>query len=282
MKEHYKLCEKDVFLQKTIYSFDVSVWEIFLWFFCGAKLCLLKSGDEGNFIALINVINRHRVTICHFIPSILRAFLRFLSRPGGMQKIKSLKKVVSSGEALDYELVNKFNRILTNENSTQLHNLYGPTEATVDVTYFDCTHYHSENRIVPIGNPIWNTRIYILDDNGNECVDGECGEIYISGEGVAAGYINNSELTGKSFVPDLFCKDVKMYKTGDLGRWRNGAIEFLGRIDNQVKIHGIRIELEEIENHLLGYEAIKQIVVIAVGEVNTKLVAYYRFLRSMR
>lgn len=275
MKEQYGLREDDVFMQKTLYSFDVSVWEIFLWFFCGAKLCLIRSGDEGNFTGLNNAIHRHGVTICHFVPSILRVFLRFLSHYSGTEKIKCLKKVFASGETLNYDLADKFNHMLTKENATQLHNLYGPTEATVDVTYFECTNYQAEDRIIPIGRPIWNTSIYILDENGNECNDGESGEIYISGDGVAAGYINNSELTKKVFISDPFCVGATMYKTGDLGRWRNGVVEFLGRVDNQVKIHGIRVEPEEIENQMLGYNQIRQVIVIAVGDADIKLVAYY-------
>ena len=275
MKEQYKLREEDVFLQKTLYSFDVSVWEIFLWFFCGAKLCLLKSGDEGNFKNLLDAIRGYKVTICHFVPSILRVFLGFLARYGGAGKMKSIKKVFASGEALNCDIINSFTQILTRANSTQLHNLYGPTEATVDATYFDCTNYQAEDKVVPIGKPIWNTRIYILDENGDECIDGESGEIYISGDGVAAGYINNLELTEKMFVPDVFCSGAMMYRTGDWGKWRDGVVEFLGRKDNQVKIHGIRIELEEIENQIIGYEEIKQAVVIAAGDANKKLVAYY-------
>jgi len=275
MKDQYGLCEDDVFLQKTLYSFDVSVWELFLWFFCGAKLCLLKSGDEGNFTNLTGAIARHQVTICHFVPSVLRVFLRFLPRYDGAKKLKCLKKVISSGEALGYDLVGKFTQILTYENATQLHNLYGPTEATVDVTYFDCTDYKSEDGTVPIGRPIWNTKIYVLDENGNECRDGESGEIYISGDGVAAGYINNAELTGKVFVPDPHSPGSTMYRSGDLGRWRNGYVEYLGRLDNQVKIHGIRVEPEEIENQMLGYGPVKQAAVIAAGEADKKLVAYY-------
>ena len=275
MKDQYGLYEEDVFLQKTLYSFDVSVWELFLWFYCGAKLCLLKSGDEGNFTNLVETFHRHGVTVCHFVPSILRVFLRFLSHYGGTEKIKCLKKVFSSGESLTYDLVDKFAQTLTKKNATQLHNLYGPTEATVDVTYFDCTNYQVKDRIIPIGSPIWNTKIYILDEYGNECSDGESGEIYISGDGVAMGYINNAELTEKTFIPDLFCYGATMYKTGDWGRWCNGVVEFLGRIDNQVKIHGIRIEPEEIENQMIEYEPIRQTVVIAVGNTDIKLVAYY-------
>jgi len=209
------------------------------------------------------------------VPSILRVFLNFLSHYEGINKLKSLKKVFASGETLNYGLINSFTQTLTKKNATQLHNLYGPTEATVDVTYFDCTNYQAEDKIVPIGNPIWNTKIYVLDENGQECINGESGEIYISGNGVAAGYINNLELTEKVFIPDIFCPGATMYRTGDFGRWRNGVVEFLGRIDNQVKIHGIRIELEEIENQILGYESIKQSIVIAVGDITKKLVVYY-------
>jgi tyrocidine synthetase-3 len=275
MKEQYGLCESDVFLQKTLYSFDVSVWELFLWFFCGAKLCLLKSGDEGNFTNLTDAIQRHGITICHFVPSILRVFLRFLSSYGRAEDIRCLRRVISSGESLGYDLADRFARTLTKENATQLHNLYGPTEATVDATYFDCTNYHSEDRAVPIGEPIWNTSIYILDESGRECADNESGEIYISGDGVAAGYINNPELTAKAFVSDPFRPGAAMYRTGDFGRWHNGFVEFLGRMDNQVKIHGIRVEPEEIESQMMGYEPIKQAIVIAVGNADKRLVAYY-------
>ena len=275
MKEHYQLSKKDVFLQKTPYSFDVSVWELFLWFFCGAKLCLVVSGQEGNIDHLLNVIEMHRVTICHFVPSMLSAFPDFLIHRGVRDRVASFTKVYSSGEVLTYDTVTKFNDLLTKSNKTQLHNLYGPTEATVDVTYFDCTGYQSKDKVVPIGRPIWNTNIYILDTNGNECLDGEEGEIYISGDGVALGYVNNLELTKKSFLPDPYNHDAIMYKTGDLGRWNNGNIEFLGRIDNQVQIHGIRIEPVEIENLLNEYTLISKSVVIAVGDNVKKLIAYY-------
>ena len=275
MKKQYNLSEKDVFIQKTPYSFDVSVWEIFLWFFCGTQLCLLKSGEESNFTNLIDMIYQHKISVCHFVPSILRAFLGFISHRGGIDKLKSLKKVFSSGETLSYDLATKFNQILFKENSTELHNLYGPTEATVDVTYFDCTHYNSADKVIPIGQPIWNTRIYILDEIGNKCPDGESGEIYISGDGVALGYINNPDLTLKSFIPDPFCNGATMYRTGDRGRWYNGYVEFLGRLDNQVKIHGIRIELEEIERQLVAYGSISQSIIITVGNAHKKLVAYY-------
>lgn len=274
MKEQYGFCENDVFLQKTVYSFDVSIWELFLWFFCGAKLCLLKSGDEGNFAKLINTIHLHGVTVCHFVPSILRVFIRYVSHRG-ISSLKSLKKVFASGEALTYDLVCRFNQTLTKENSTELHNLYGPTEATVDVTYFNCTNYQSEDEIVPIGCPIWNTKIYIIDENGRECADGSIGEICISGDGVAVGYVNNFELTNQVFVADIYESNKKMYRTGDLGRWRNSVVEYMGRADNQVKIHGIRVELEEIESQLLKCAGIKNAIVIAVGDRDKKLIAYY-------
>lgn len=275
MKEQYGLDENDVFLQKTVCSFDVSVWELFLWFFCGAKLCLLPTGSEGNFPNLISTIQQHGVTVCHFVPSILRVFLRFLSRHGGVERIEILKRVFSSGEALPYELICRFQQVLTRQNGTELHNLYGPTEATVDVTYFDCTDYSSEDETVPIGYPIWNTKIYILDENGRECPDGEIGEICISGDGVAAGYINNPELTSNSFVTDIYEPDRKIYRTGDLGRWHNNVVEYIGRVDNQVKIHGIRVELEEIESYLLKCPDVKDAIAIAVGEREKRLVAYY-------
>ncbi len=280
MKEQYGLNENDVFLQKTVYSFDVSAWELFLWFFCGAKLCLLKSGDEGNFSKLIDTIHRHGVTACHFVPSILRVFIRYVSHRG-TDSLKSLKRVFSSGEALTYNLVCKFNQTLTKENATELHNLYGPTETTVDVTFFDCTNYSSEDGTVPIGYPIWNTKIYILDENGRECADGEVGEICISGDCVSAGYIGSPELTSQAFVADIYSPNSKMYRTGDFGRWKNNVVEYKGREDNQVKIHGIRVELEEIEKQLLEYAPIKGAMVLAVGERDKKLVAYYSSYKAI-
>lgn len=275
MQAQYELGEEDVFIQKTVFTFDVSVWELFLWFFCGASLCLIQSGEEANFAQLIQVIQHYQVTVCHFVPSILRVFLRYLFHRNGIDKVKSIKKVFASGEALPYETVCQFRQMLTTANGTQLHNLYGPTEATVDVTYFDCTNYKSNDRIVPIGNPIWNTKIYVMDENGSECRDGEVGELCISGIGVANGYINNLELTQKSFVADPFEPESIIYRTGDLGKWGARGIEYIGRIDNQVKIHGIRVELEEIENKLLEYEKIRAAIVIVVGEKDKKLVAYY-------
>ena len=216
----------------------------------------------------------HDVTVCHFVPSILRVFIRYVSHRG-ISNLKSLKKVFVSGEALTYDLVCRFNQTLTMGNSTELHNLYGPTEATVDVTHFDCTNYCSESETVPIGRPIWNTKIYIIDENGKECADGSIGEICISGDGVAAGYVNNPELTRQFFVADIYDSNKKMYRTGDLGRWQNGVVEYMGRADNQVKVHGIRVELEEIESQLLKYAAINNAIVIAAGETDKKLVAYY-------
>lgn len=275
MKEQYNFNADDVFLQKTVCSFDVSVWELFLWFFCGAKLCLLRSGCEGNFSKLISTIERHHVTVCHFVPSILRVFLQYISHRCCSDKVMGLRKVFSSGEALSYELTQQFIHILTKPYNTQLHNLYGPTEATVDVTYFDCTNYLSDDHTVPIGCPIWNTKIYVLDSDRQECADGQIGEIYISGDGVALGYINNAVETEKSFLPDIYDPNQVMYRTGDLGRWHNHVVEYVGRVDNQIKIHGIRIEPEEIEKNIRQYNQITDAVVIAVGDANKKLVAFY-------
>lgn len=275
MKSQYGLCEKDVFIQKTPFSFDVSVWELFLWFFCGAKLCLLKTGYEGNIEYLLDVISTHKVTACHFVPSMLRVFLEYLAHRNKLEKVKYLKNIFSSGEALQYDTVTYFNQLFKKKHATRLHNLYGPTEATVDVAYFDCTGYQSEDRVIPIGKPIWNTNLYILDNNGCECADGEKGELYISGDGVALGYINNTELTQKVFISDPFHQDAVMYKTGDIAQRRHGNIEFLGRIDNQVQIHGIRIEPEEIEHLLISHELITQSVVVAAGDDEKKLIAYY-------
>ena len=266
MKEEYAFCENDVFLHKQPYSFDFSLYELFSWFFCGARLCLLAPGQEGNAETVIKTIFRHGVTICSFVPSMLEVFIEYLLHRGGVYRLKTLKSVISGGEVLKYDVVNQFSSILTKANSTRLFNIYGPTETTINATSFDCTNYKSEDRIVPIGKPVWNTYIYILDEDGNKCTDEEKGEIYISGDGVASGYINNKMLTEMAFISDPFRINSIMYRTGDIGRWRNGFIEFLGRHDNQVKIHGYRIELEEIESHLIQFEGIKQAVVITSEE----------------
>jgi amino acid adenylation domain-containing protein len=277
MVKEYQFCSKDIILQKTPYTFDVSVWELFLWFFVGAKVCFLKQGDEKNVESIIKIIERNHITTIHFVPPMLNVFLDYIEQKNCIHRVSSLKRVISSGEALNVAQVNRFNKLLYLNNGTQLHNLYGPTEATVDVTFFDCTN-KIDLDVVPIGKPIDNNRIYIFDENNIICPIGTAGEIYIAGDGVGRGYINNPELTAKKFLEDPYVKGSRMYRTGDLAKWNNdGNIEYLGRLDYQVKIRGNRVELGEIETHLLKHDYIKQAVVTAMdGKDGSKfLCAYY-------
>jgi acyl-coenzyme A synthetase/AMP-(fatty) acid ligase len=186
----------------------------------------------------------------------------------------SLKRVICSGEALTYELQQQFFSKL----DTELHNLYGPTEAAVDVTYWACQR-ESTKPIVPIGRPVANTQIYILDRQMQPVPIGISGELHIGGVQVARGYLNRPELTQEKFVPDPFSKKkgARLYKTGDLARYLpDGEIEYLGRLDFQVKIRGFRIELGEIEAALSQHQHVKEAVVIAGRDVSggQRLVAY--------
>ncbi|MGE5340425.1 MAG: amino acid adenylation domain-containing protein [Candidatus Omnitrophota bacterium] len=264
MQKKYPLNENDTILQKTTYTFDVSVWEIFWWAIGGAKVCLLISGGEKNPAEITDAIQRHRVTTIHFVPSMLRVLLDVVTDSDNMfSRLSCLKRVFSSGEALLLSHVEQFKRLL-NEGSDirliNLINLYGPTEATIDVSYFDCLK-GTERETIPIGKPIDNTRLVVMNKNLHIQPIGISGELGISGIGLARGYLNRPELTAATFSTFLKkggAKNVwfgRIYKTGDLCRILNdGNIEFLGRIDHQVKIRGFRIELGEIENNLKGFK----------------------------
>ncbi|MBX4267638.1 amino acid adenylation domain-containing protein, partial [Clostridium estertheticum] len=251
MQKNYKLSNEDVILQKTTYTFDVSVWELLWWSLVGAKVRMLPKGEEKDPEAIVNNIKKGNITVIHFVPSMLNAFMEYVIREEKYCDIKTLKKVFSSGEALGRKQSNTFNEKISKCNSTRLVNLYGPTEAAVDVTYYECK-VEAENEIIPIGKPIDNTRMYIVDKANSLLPIGIAGELCISGAGLARGYINNEKLTAEKFIPNLFEPGEKMYRTGDIARWLpDGNIEYIGRIDHQVKIRGFRIELGEIENQLL-------------------------------
>jgi len=272
MQNKYPISTDDIILQKTPITFDVSVWELFWWAFTGSSLYLLAPGEEKNPQKMIEVIDRAAITVMHFVPSMLNAFLDYtLTLP--LNSISGLRRVFTSGEALQPAQVDKFYRCCP---TTDLVNLYGPTEATVDVSYFDCIKDCSYVRI-PIGKPIQNTSLYILDQFGHPQPLGIPGELHIGGVGLAWGYLNKPDLTASTFVPNPFKKGERLYKTGDLARWlSDGNIEFLGRIDHQVKIRGMRIELGEIEVTLLKMDSISQCVVIAkpIHSSGHQLIAY--------
>ncbi|HEX3758417.1 MAG TPA: amino acid adenylation domain-containing protein [Kofleriaceae bacterium] len=274
MQHAYQLTEHDVVLQKTPYSFDVSVWELFWPLIAGARLVMAQPGGHKDPDYLTAVIQRTGVTTLHFVPSMLQELLAH----DAVTRCASIERVVCSGEALPAALVHRFETTLP---WAELHNLYGPTEAAVDVTAWPCSAWDAAGElrtVIPIGRPIANTQIYIVDDRMQPVPIGETGEIYIGGVQVARGYLNQPELTAERFVDDPFTPGQRLYRTGDLGRWhRDGTIEYLGRNDFQVKIRGFRIELGEIEATLAQVPGVRDVVVVAREDApgNPRLVAYY-------
>ena len=214
-----------------------------------------------------------QVTVMHFVPSMLNAFLNYVEGAGEMSRLQSLRLVFASGEALASQHVEKFNELLHHRNGTRLINLYGPTEATIDVSSYDCPTTGALSGSVPIGKAITNIGLHVLNEQGHLVPDGEVGELVITGIGVARGYLNNAKLTAEKFVDSPL---GRLYKTGDLARvLSDGNIEYHGRIDHQVKIRGLRIELGEIEACALDYEGVDQCAVVVREESETvvKLVA---------
>lgn len=256
----YPIGAGDVILQKTPYYFDVSVWELFWWAMTGATLVFLRPGGEKIPMLLVDAIRRHRVTVLHFVPSMLNAFLEYLDGRDNAG-LASLRRVFASGEALLPAHVRKFNQLLGRTSDVRLMNLYGPTEATVDVTFFDCSTDDDFERI-PIGRPIHNTRLHILKD-GQLAPIGEAGELCLAGVGLARGYLNNPALTAEKFTAHPLHPGERIYRTGDIARWLpDGNVEYLGREDHQVKIRGLRIELGEIENTLREFPGVADCVVV--------------------
>ncbi|QUI24145.1 non-ribosomal peptide synthase/polyketide synthase [Vallitalea pronyensis] len=280
MQKQYPIGEDDVILQKTPYTFDVSVWELFWWAMTGASVCFLEPQGEKDPKVIERAIVKNKVTTLHFVPSMFNIFLTYMASRGNLDNLSSLNQVFTSGEALLAQHVEKFNNILPKENKISLTNLYGPTEATVDVTYFDCINEELKN--IPIGKPIDNTKIYMVDRFNNLQAIGVPGELCIAGEGLARGYLHRPELTKEKFVDNPFTPGERMYKTGDLARWLpDGNIEFLGRIDHQIKIRGYRIELGEIEAQLLKHEEIKEAVVVTKeDERNHKYLCGYLVVQN--
>ena len=261
MQKKYPINQCDTILQKTPFTFDVSVWEMFWWSLRGARVCFLEPGAEKDPGKIVESIEKNRITVIHFVPSMLNAFLEYLKVTGETRKIASLKQVFASGEALTAAQVRTF-KMLFGKRTVKLANLYGPTEATIDVSYFDCIT-EEDLEIIPIGKPIDNIQLLIFNKQMQLQPVGVAGELYIAGVGLARGYLNREKLTREKFVVNPLTPSPKMYRTGDLAKWRSdGNIEFLGRIDHQVKIRGFRIELGEIESRLLTHEMIKEAVVI--------------------
>ena len=270
MQEQYRLTGQDAVLQKTPFTFDVSVWEFFWPLLNGARLVLAEPGEHRDPRRLAATIERHDVTTVHFVPPMLDAFL---AETAGTP-LTSLRRVFCSGEALTPATVAAFfDRFGTD--GPELHNLYGPTEASIDVTHWRCRPEDARTG-VPIGHPVANTSIHLLDPRGEPVPAGLPGELYVGGVQVAAGYLNQPELTAQRFVPNPFGTGV-LYRTGDVGRYRqDGAIEFLGRVDDQVKVRGFRVEPGEVEAALRRRDGVGQ-ALVTVWEPRAgdrRLVAY--------
>lgn len=259
MQEFYSLDSTDVVVQKTPYSFDVSVWEFFWPLISGASLVMARPEGHKDPQYLLQMMERHGVTTVHFVPSMLNVFLDSVAEA----RLTKLRRVICSGEALSPVTRRRFFELLP---EVDLTNLYGPTEAAVDVSWWRCTP-EDPSWTVPIGWPVANTQLHVLDERMQRVPIGVPGELYIGGVQVGRGYLNRPELTAGAFLPDPWHPDGRLYRTGDRVRHlADGAIEFLGRLDHQVKVRGYRIELGEIEARLQSHPRIKDAVVVARDE----------------
>ncbi|HBO2516032.1 TPA: non-ribosomal peptide synthase/polyketide synthase [Pseudomonas aeruginosa] len=264
MQQAYGLGVGDTVLQKTPFSFDVSVWEFFWPLMSGARLVVAAPGDHRDPAKLVALINREGVDTLHFVPSMLQAFLQ----DEDVASCTSLKRIVCSGEALPADAQQQ---VFAKLPQAGLYNLYGPTEAAIDVTHWTCVEEGKD--AVPIGRPIANLACYILDGNLEPVPVGVLGELYLAGQGLARGYHQRPGLTAERFVASPFVAGERMYRTGDLARYRvDGVIEYAGRIDHQVKLRGLRIELGEIEARLLEHPWVREAAVLAVD--GKQLVGY--------
>ncbi|MFB0846522.1 hybrid non-ribosomal peptide synthetase/type I polyketide synthase [Paenibacillus oleatilyticus] len=279
-QQKYPLTSRDTLLQKTSIGFDVSLWELFWWILAGARLSLLEPRQEGDPSAIINSIDKHEVTIIHFVPTMLGAFLDYVEqKPYEMAKLASLRRVFTSGESLKIRHAKHFKELLTDRQGTLLTNLYGPTEAAIEVTYYDVGDTSGMSSI-PIGRPISNVNLLILDRHQKLQPIGAIGELYITGICLAEGYMNQPTLTQEAFIPHPLNGNQRIYKTGDRAAWLpDGNILYLGRNDYQLKIRGYRIEIMEIEEVLLAYPQIRNAVVVADSEQEEQT-ALHAFITS--
>jgi len=300
LQREYPLGKLDTYLLKTSYMFDVSVTELFGWFPGGGRLAVLEKGGEKDPAVILAAVERHFITHINFVPSMFRAFAAELeANPRQIGKLAGLKYIFLAGEALLPGLVNQFKQLNT---AIVLENIYGPTEGTVYTSWYslDVEEYSGS---IPIGKPMQNIELFILDQDGSLQPIGVAGELSIAGCGVARGYLNQPGLTAEKFDHDLwdlqdyqdekknekflgvqgpFFKKVpgrrRLYKTGDRCRWLpDGNIEYLGRMDTQVKVRGFRVELGEIESRLLEHPLIKEVVITArdMGNEEKHLCAYF-------
>lgn len=267
---NYELGQGDVVLHKTPLTFDVSVWEIFAPLLSGACLLIAKAGGHQDPVYQLELMAREKVTHVDYVPTMLEVLLEL----EGLDDCDSLKIVTSAGEALTRELRDRF----YSQTKAKLYNLYGSTEASLAVTYWVC-QADGKERLIPIGRPMNNARIYILDKHLQPVPIGVAGELHVGGVAPGRGYLKRPDLTADKFIPDAFSETggERLYKTQDLARYRSdGAIEFLGRLDHQVKIRGRRLELVEVEASLCQHPGVREAVVLArkITAGNKSLVAY--------
>lgn len=255
MRAHYAIGPDDRILQKTPATFDVSVWELFLPFLSGARLVVAPPDAHRDPAWLCRLVRERRITVMHFVPSMLAAVLDEPAARGLEARL-----VFCSGEALSAALRDRFHRTIRAE----LHNLYGPTEAAVDVSHWPAGA-DDDSQPVPIGWPVWNTRLHVLDDRLRPVPPGTPGQLYLGGRQLATGYLGRPDLTAERFVPaPAGLPDDRLYATGDLAaRREDGAVVYLGRLDHQVKLRGQRIELGEIEAVLASHPDVAQAAVLA-------------------
>jgi amino acid adenylation domain-containing protein len=267
MQDRYRLsADDDVVLQKTPYTFDVSVWEFFWPLLAGARLVLAAPDGHKDPEYLVDLIRRERVTTVHFVPSMLAHVVPELEAASGL----NLRRIITSGEALPPALAN---RVAAAVPAATIENLYGPTEATVDVTWWSCRR-PEPGPTVPIGYPISGVRVSVRDERDRLTRHGEPGQLFLAGVCLARGYLGREDLTAAAF---RMVDGERMYATGDLVRWSDGGwLEYLGRIDHQVKLRGQRIELGEIENALLAHRRVTAAAVLLREDVGPapRLVAY--------
>ncbi|WP_339520288.1 non-ribosomal peptide synthetase [Pseudomonas proteolytica] len=269
MQATYQLDESDVLMQKAPISFDVSVWECFWPLITGCRLVLAGPGEHRDPHRIAQLVQEHGVTTLHFVPPLLQLFV---DEPLAAE-CTSLRRVFSGGEALPAELRN---RVLAQWPAVQLHNRYGPTETAINVTHWHCQDADGERS--PIGRPLGNVICRVLDAQFNLLPAGVPGELCIGGIGLARGYLGRAGLTAERFVADpLGAAGARLYRTGDRVRWAaDGVLEYLGRLDQQVKLRGFRVEPEEIEARLLAQHGIAQAVVLIRDTAGgAQLIGYY-------
>jgi amino acid adenylation domain-containing protein len=275
--DEYRMTSTDRTVFKSVPTFDISAWEMLLPLVHGSAMVLAADGLQADPAALCTLIEHSQATMVHFVPSMLEVFLDQIHG----NRCPTLTHIFCGGEALSVQLRQ---RCMERFPRAEVHNLYGPTECTVACT-FKRGSSPRNGQFEPIGRPIGNTSIYILDRGGYLVPEGTVGEIYVGGEGVADGYLNSEELTRERFLPNPFDAGTKMYRTGDMARWlENGDLEFCGRADYQVKIRGMRVELGEIEEKLCSIPEIKRCVVLQSkknAEIET-LTAYIELRRDQK